>query len=58
MEDESAKSFADYKLQVTGVPQYGVKLKFNHVFPEKRNQNLRPRLSQVLPMTGMIFRYV
>uniref|UniRef100_A0A336KNI8 CSON012927 protein n=1 Tax=Culicoides sonorensis TaxID=179676 RepID=A0A336KNI8_CULSO len=58
MEDESAKSFADYKLQVTGVPQYGVKLKFNHVFPEKRNQNLRPRFSQFLSMTGMILRYI
>lgn len=56
MEDESAKSFADYKLQLTAVPQYGVKLKFNHVFPDKRNQNLRPRFSQILAMTGMVLR--
>lgn len=38
------------------VPQYGLKLKFNHVFPEKRNQNLRGNLRQTLPLVPLIYR--
>lgn len=40
------------------VPAYGVKLKFNHVFPEKRMQNLRPTIRQSLPLLPLAFRYV
>lgn len=38
------------------VPAYGVKLKFNHVFPEKRQQNLRPSIRQSLPLLPLAFR--
>uniref|UniRef100_T1H5Q2 Uncharacterized protein n=1 Tax=Megaselia scalaris TaxID=36166 RepID=T1H5Q2_MEGSC len=33
----------------TEVPRYGLKLKFNHCFPEKRNQNLKPTIRQAIP---------
>lgn len=57
MEDESAKSHVfSPKSQVTAVPQFGFKVKFNHVFPEKRNQNLRPKISQIWPMAGLFLR--
>lgn len=56
MEDDSAKSIGDFKSQVTAVPQFGFKVKFNHVFPEKRNQNLRPKISQIWPMAGLFLR--
>lgn len=39
------------------VPQYGLKFKFNHVFPEKRNQNLRVSFRQTLPLVPLIYRY-
>lgn len=38
------------------VPQYGVKLKFNHVFPEKRTQNLRASVRQTLPLLPLAWR--
>lgn len=40
------------------VPQYGLKFKFNHVFPEKRNQNLRVNFRQTLPLVPLIYRYI
>lgn len=43
--------------QMTEIPQYGVKLKFNHVFPEKRTQNVRPTLRQSLPLLALAYRY-
>lgn len=38
------------------VPQYGVKLKFNHKFPEKRTQNIRPSMRQSLPLIPLAWR--
>lgn len=38
------------------VPAFGVKLKFNHVFPEKRTQNVRPTLRQSLPLIPLALR--
>lgn len=40
------------------VPKYGVKLKFNHIFPEKRTQNLRPSVRQTLPLIPLAWRWV
>lgn len=37
-------------------PQYGVKLKFNHKFPEKRTQNIRPSMRQSLPLIPLAWR--
>lgn len=41
----------------TAVPQYGIKLKFNHVYPEKRTQNIRPSVRQSLPLIPLAWRY-
>lgn len=38
------------------IPQYGVKLKFNHKFPEKRTQNIRPSMRQSLPLIPLAWR--
>ncbi|XP_030242996.1 non-lysosomal glucosylceramidase isoform X1 [Drosophila navojoa] len=43
--------------ELTAVPRYGLKLKFDHVWPEKRNQNLRPSIKQSLPMVPLVCRY-
>ncbi|KAI8121146.1 Non-lysosomal glucosylceramidase [Lucilia cuprina] len=43
--------------EVTAIPQYGLKLKFDHVWPEKRNQNLRPSIKQTLPLVPLACRY-
>lgn len=40
----------------TAVPLYGVKVKFNHKYPEKRLQNLRPSIRQSIPLIPCIFR--
>lgn len=42
--------------EITAVPRYGLKLKFDHVWPEKRNQNLRPSIKQTLPMVPLVCR--
>ncbi|KAH8393042.1 hypothetical protein KR215_000440, partial [Drosophila sulfurigaster] len=42
--------------EITAVPRYGLKLKFDHVWPEKRNQNLRPSIKQSLPMVPLVCR--
>lgn len=42
--------------EVTAIPQYGLKLKFDHVWPEKRNQNLRPSIKQTLPLLPLACR--
>lgn len=31
---------------IQNVPNYGLKVKFNHVFPEVRSQNLKPSWKQ------------
>lgn len=48
----------DFKQQLIEVPKYGLKLKFNHVFPEKRTQNVRPTLRQSLPLLPLACRFV
>ena len=42
--------------EITAIPQYGLKLKFDHVWPEKRNQNLRPSIKQTLPLVPLACR--
>lgn len=42
----------------TAVPQYGIKLKFNHIYPEKRTQNIRPSVRQSIPLIPLAWRYV
>lgn len=42
----------------TAVPHYGVKLKFNHIYPEKRTQNIRPSVRQSIPLIPLAWRYV
>ncbi|EDW03627.1 GH11340 [Drosophila grimshawi] len=42
--------------ELSAVPHYGLKLKFDHVWPEKRNQNLRPSIKQSLPMVPLVCR--
>lgn len=41
----------------SAVSQYGLKLKFNHKYPEKRTQNLRPSVRQSLPLIPLAWRY-
>lgn len=40
----------------SAVPQYGLKLKFNHKYPEKRTQNIRPSVRQSLPLIPLAWR--
>ena len=48
---------SNYELKhVSAVAEYGVKLKFNHVFPEKRNQNLRPSFRQTISLLPLVCR--
>lgn len=42
---------------VTAVPRYGLKLKFDHVWPERRIQNVRASLKQTLPMVPLVCRW-
>lgn len=56
MEGDSILSNYDLKQQISSVPRFGVKLKFNHVFPEKRNQNIRPSIRQTLPLLPLVCR--
>lgn len=56
MDGDSAKSLNDFKQQISAVSQFGVKLKFNHVYPETRNQNLRPSMKQIIALVPMVFR--
>ncbi|XP_049549134.1 non-lysosomal glucosylceramidase isoform X1 [Anopheles darlingi] len=58
MDGDSVQSMSDFKQQVAAVPAYGLKLKFNHVFSDTRNQNLRPSIRQLLPMVPMALRYI
>ncbi|XP_037708746.1 non-lysosomal glucosylceramidase isoform X1 [Drosophila subpulchrella] len=43
--------------EVTAVPKYGLKLKFDHVWPERRIQNARASIRQTLPMVPLVCRY-
>nr|XP_040239251.2 non-lysosomal glucosylceramidase isoform X2 [Anopheles coluzzii] len=58
MDGDSVQSMSDFKQQVAAVPQYGLKLKFNHVFSDTRNQNLRPSFRQILSMVPLALRYI
>ncbi|XP_058446852.1 non-lysosomal glucosylceramidase [Malaya genurostris] len=58
MDGDSAQSFCEFKQQVSAVPQYGLKLKFNHVYPETRNQNLKPSFRQIWPILPLALRYI
>lgn len=40
----------------SAIPKYGIKLKFNHKFPEKRTQNIRPSMRQSLPLIPLAWR--
>lgn len=42
--------------EVTAVPRYGLKLGFDHVWPEKRIQNVRASIRQTLPMVPLVCR--
>lgn len=56
MESNNVNSNYDIKQQMTEVPKYGVKMKFNHVFPEKRTQNVRPTIRQSLALLSLAYR--
>lgn len=60
MSRRSESSFTEFQQSVIAVPEYGLKFKFNHKFPEKENfsQNLKPSLKQIWDMTPMILRYI
>ncbi|XP_014087566.1 non-lysosomal glucosylceramidase isoform X1 [Bactrocera oleae] len=55
--DSVSANFELQQNEITAIPQYGLKLKFDHVWPEKRNQNLRPSLRQTLPLVPLACRY-
>lgn len=59
-QDDTSQSFVDFKQQIVAVPQYGLKFKFDHKFPEKENysQNLKPSWKQLWDLVPMMFRYV
>ena len=43
---------------VSKFPKYGFKVKLSHKFTEKRNQNLKPKLKQILPLIPLGVRYL
>jgi len=43
--------------EMTAVPKYGLKLKFDHVWPERRIQNARASIRQTLPMVPLVCRW-
>ncbi|KAG5667295.1 hypothetical protein PVAND_015281 [Polypedilum vanderplanki] len=59
-QDDTSQSFTDYKQQITSVPAYGLKFKFDHKFSEKENftQNLKPSWRQIWNLMPMMMRYV
>ncbi|XP_054257293.1 non-lysosomal glucosylceramidase-like, partial [Macrosteles quadrilineatus] len=40
------------------VPSYGWSVKLDHVFPEKQNQKMKPKLHQIWPFVPLLFRYL
>lgn len=58
--DEQPQKTHSYDILSAGppsaVPQYGIKLKFNHKYPEKRTQNIRPSVRQSLPLIPLAWR--
>lgn len=59
-QDDTSQSFVDFKQQIVAVPNYGLKVKFDHKYPEKENysQNLKPSWKQLWDLVPMMFRYV
>lgn len=55
-EEEEEEEQTGESNEITAVPRYGLKLKFDHIWPEKRNQNLRPSIKQSLPMVPLVCR--
>ena len=51
MTDRTSKNLSKF-------PKYGWKVKLDHQFPEKRDQNLKPRLKQILPLLPLGLRYL
>ena len=51
MTDRTSKNLSKF-------PRYGWKVKLDHEFPEYRDQNLRPRLKQLLPLIPLGLRYL
>ncbi|XP_052852653.1 non-lysosomal glucosylceramidase isoform X1 [Drosophila gunungcola] len=43
--------------EIAAVPKYGLKLKFDHVWPERRIQNVRASIRQTLPLVPLVCRY-
>lgn len=39
------------------IPQFGWKVKLNHVFPERRNQKVKPKLNQLPPLLPLGLRF-
>lgn len=56
MESNHVNSNYDIKQQMIEVPKYGMKVKFNHVFPEKRTQIVRPSIRQSLALLPLAYR--
>lgn len=40
----------------TECPKFGVKLKFNHLYPETRTQNIRPSVRQSILLLPLVWR--
>lgn len=59
-QDDASQSFVDFKQQIIAIPNYGLKFKFNHKFPEKANysQNLKPSWKQLWNLVPLMFRYI
>jgi non-lysosomal glucosylceramidase len=59
-QENTLRDFVNFKQQISNVPDFGLKLKFNHKFPEKENfsQNLKPSWKQIWDIIPMICRYV
>lgn len=60
MSRRSESSFTAFQQSVVAVPDYGLKFKFNHKFPDKEkfSQNLKPSWKQIWDMAPMILRYL
>lgn len=42
--------------ETTAIPQYGLIMKLNHVYPEKWTQRAKLKLKQILPLIPLVFR--
>ena len=51
MTDRSSKNLSKF-------PKYGWKVKLDHKFPETRDQNLKPKFKQIIPLIPLGIRYL